>query len=220
MSKHSKVIVFDLDGTITQRDTYLPFLFGLLLRRPWIIYRLIGLPFAVVMHIAGMRSNTWLKKVFLKAFMKGMTQDQVCEWIELFADRVVSTGLREGAVSELNKHIDAHACVLLVSASLDIYVNRIGDKLGVHATLCTEVEWDENGQLTGGLKTENCYGQEKIVRLQKWLKQHGAEVVSVAYSDHHSDIPLLSFAEMGVAVSPSKKLAGIIHSSQLKLVHW
>jgi len=142
MSKHATVIVFDLDGTITRRDTYLPFLFGLLLRKPWIVYRLIGLPFAVVMHFVGMRDNTWLKKVFLKAFLKGMTEDQINAWVGSFADRVINNGLREGAVAELEKHIQASSCVLLVSASLDLYVNRIGEKLGVHATLCTEVEFD------------------------------------------------------------------------------
>lgn len=219
MSKHAKIIVFDLDGTITQRDTYLPFLFGLLLRKPWIIYRLYALPIAVAMHFAGLRNNTWLKKVFLKAFMKGMSQHDINDWVEEFTDKVLEDGLRDGALSELNKHKQAHACILLVSASLDIYVNRISEKLGMHATLCTEVGWDNN-KITGELKTDNCYGEEKITRLQAWMTQHGGEVVNVAYSDHHSDIGLLNFAEIGVAVSPSKKLAGIIQSNQLKLVHW
>lgn len=220
MSKHATVIVFDLDGTITRRDTYLPFLFGLLLRKPWIIYRLIGLPFAVVMHLAGMRNNTWLKKVFLKAFLKGMTEQQINIWVDSFADKVINNGLRDGAVAELNKHIQAGSCVLLVSASLDIYVNCIGEKLGVHATLCTEVEFDDYGCITGDLKTENCYGQEKISRLECWLQQHGAKSVDIAYSDHHSDIPLLNFADIGVAVSPSKKLSEFIQVNELKLVHW
>ena len=107
-----------------------------------------------------------------------------------------------------------------MSASLDLYVNRIGEKLGVHATLCTEVELDDSGCITGDLKTENCYGQEKILRLESWLQQHGGESVDIAYSDHHSDIPLLNFANIGVAVSPSKKLAEFIQVNQLKLVHW
>ena len=220
MSNHSKIIVFDLDGTITQRDTYLPFLFGLLLRKPWRVVRLIGLPFAVAMHLAGLRSNTWLKKVFLKAFMKGLTEQQISPWVESFANKIMSHGLREGAVTELQKHIQAGSCVLLVSASLDIYVNRIGEKLGVHATLCTEAEFDHKGHITGDLVTNNCYGQEKISRLENWLQIHGGESVAIAYSDHHSDIPLLNYAGVGVAVSPSKKLADIIHTNQLKLVHW
>ena len=220
MSSHSKIIVFDLDGTITQRDTYLPFLFGFLLRKPWRVFRLIGLPFAVVMHLAGLRNNTWLKKVFLKAFMKGLTQQQLNSWVESFSNKIMHQGLRDGAVAELQKHIQAGSCVLLVSASLGIYVHRIGEKLGVHATLCTEAEFDDNGRITGRLATDNCYGQEKISRLESWLKIHGGESVAIAYSDHHSDIPLLNYAGVGVAVSPSKKLADIIHTNQLKLVHW
>lgn len=220
MNNQSRIIVFDLDGTITQRDTYLPFLFGLLARKPWITYRLITLPFAVVMYYIGLRDNTWLKKVFLKAFMKGMTQLQISDWVDDFASNVIQSGLREGTLLELDKHKKSHACVLLVSASLDIYVNKIAEKLGVHATLCTEVEWDNEGYLTGDLRTANCYGEEKLDRLQSWLLQHGATSVEVAYSDHHSDVPLLKFARQGVAVSPTQKLADIIQSNQFKLVHW
>lgn len=220
MDKHSKIVVFDLDGTITKKDTYLPFLFGLLFRKPWIAYRLIGLPFAVVMHLIGMRSNTWLKKVFLKAFLKGMTQQKIERWVSDFSSEIVNNQLRASAVEELKNHLETGSCVLLVSASLDIYVNRIGEQLGVHATLCTEVEYDKNGRVTGDLSTANCYGQEKISRLEEWLAGHGGRCVDIAYSDHHSDIPLLNFAETGVAVSPTKKLAEIVQPNQLKLVHW
>lgn len=219
MSKSRKIVVFDLDGTITQKDTYLPFLFGLLLRKPWIAFRLISLPFAVVMHLCGVRSNTWLKKVFLKAFLKGMRQQDIDPWVERFADKLLRNGLREGAVEELQKHMQAGSCVLLVSASLDIYVNRIGERLGVHAILCTQVEYMQ-GRITGGLSSENCYGQEKISRIEAWLADHSASSVDVAYSDHHSDIPLLNYAQVGVAVSPSKRLAEIVQPNQLKLVHW
>lgn len=220
MEKQTKIVVFDLDGTITRRDTYIPFLMGLALRKPWILLRLAGLPFAVCMHFASVRDNTWLKKKFLKAFMRGMDKSQFESWVEAFSDQIVSSEVRKAAWEEIEKHKSQHACVLLVSASLDIYVNRIGEKLGVHATLCTEVEWDAKGRLTGDLKTENCYGEEKILRLKSWLQTHGGSKVDIAYSDHHSDIPLLNYAGTGVAVSPSKKLADIIHSKQIKLVHW
>ena len=220
MAKPAKIVVFDLDGTITQRDTYLPFLFGLLRRKPWIALRLYILPFAVAMYYAGLRNNTWLKKTFLKAFMKGLKASQIDQWVEDFTDQTIAQGLRDGALSELEKHKQANACILLVSASLDIYVNRFAEKLGFHATLCTQVEWDEKGRLTGSLATENCYAEEKIKRLHLWLQEHGGEAVDVAYSDHHSDIALLNFAEIGVAVSPSKKLAEIIRSNHLKLVNW
>lgn len=220
MSQLSKIIVFDLDGTITQKDTYLPFLFGFLAKKPWLVFRLVALPFAVFIHLSGMRNNTWLKKVFLKAFLKGMKQEDIDSWVEEFADNIVNKGSRVGALEELQKHVEAGSCVLLVSASLDVYVNRIAEKLGVHATLCTEVDYDRGGAITGNLKTQNCYGAEKISRLEEWLENHGANSIDIAYSDHHSDIPLLNFAEIGVAVCPTKKLADIVQPNQLKLVRW
>ena len=63
------VAVFDLDGTITRRDTYLAYLLGFLGRHPERWSRAAPLPFAVLYHLAGWRSNTWLKTTFLRAVL-------------------------------------------------------------------------------------------------------------------------------------------------------
>ena len=36
-----RVCLFDLDGTISRRDTFVPYVIGLLLRRPWRLPRLV-----------------------------------------------------------------------------------------------------------------------------------------------------------------------------------
>ena len=220
MSYSPKLVVFDLDGTITKKDTYLPFLFGFLRKHPSYIVRCGFLPFAVFMHLTGMRDNTWLKKVFLKAFLKNVDKEAVSDWTSEFVDSTIANGLREGAVYELDLHKKAGDTLLLVSASLDIYVNEFGGKLGFDYVLCTNAEWDHQGRLTGGLKTENCYGEEKIFRLKEWLNQQHKKRIDIAYSDHHSDIHLLSFAQTGVAVCPSKKLSSLIQCNHLKLQYW
>ncbi len=220
MSNSSKIVVFDLDGTITKKDTYLPFLFGFLRKNPRYMFRLGFLPFAVLLHLIGLRDNTWLKVVFLKAFLKGEHKDSLVEWVNEFVDKTIDNGLREGAIHELNLHKNAGDTLLLVSASLDIYVNAFGGKLGFDYVLCTNAEWDHQERLTGKLITNNCYGQEKISRLTEWLHQQDKRRIDIAYSDHHSDIALLNFAKTGVAVCPSKKLSTLIHCNHLKLQYW
>ena len=220
MDYSPKIVVFDLDGTITKKDTYLPFLFGFLRNHPQHIFRCGFLPFAVFMHLAGMRDNTWLKKVFLKAFLKGVNKEIVSEWVNEFVDKTIDYGLRDGALYELELHKQAGDTLLLVSASLDVYVNTFGGKLGFDYVLCTNAEWDDQDRLTGGLISNNCYGEEKISRLKEWLHHQNRQHIDIAYSDHHSDIHLLSFAKTGVAVCPSKKLSSLIHGNRLKLQYW
>ena len=220
MNSVPKIVVFDLDGTITKKDTYLAYLFGFLKKYPARIHRLVLLPFAVFIHLIGVRNNTWLKKVFLNAFLKGVNKEIIFEWTDEFVDTIIANGLREGAIQELQMHKQAGDKLLLVSASLDIYVNAFGGKLGFDYVICTNAEWDDQNNLTGDLASDNCYGQEKISRLQEWLVQQNKQVVDIAYSDHHSDIPLLNFAQTGVAVCPSKKLSTMISCNHLKLQYW
>lgn len=221
LSESRKVIVFDLDGTLTKRDTYLPFLFGFLLRHPWRFLRALHLPIAVAMHLIGWRSNTWLKTVFLRACMGGVSRAALTAWINKFSAQVVSNELRTGALSQLQEYKnDDQVVLVLASASFDIYVDRIGQLLGFEYVIASEAEWGVDDCLTGELHSLNCYGEEKVKRIKTWLEtvQHGS--VDIAYSDHHSDMPLLQFASAGIAVNPTDKLRSFTTSSQIQIVAW
>jgi len=62
-----KISIFDLDGTLTKTDTYLPYLIGFLKRNPRRWLKAIILPFAVVMFYLKIRNNEWLKTIFLQS---------------------------------------------------------------------------------------------------------------------------------------------------------
>ena len=66
-----RVAVFDLDGTITDCDTYLKFLRLCLTRQPGRVMRSLHLPLAVLLCKAGVYDNAWLKSTFLKALAGG-----------------------------------------------------------------------------------------------------------------------------------------------------
>jgi phosphatidylglycerophosphatase C len=55
-------------------------------------------------------------------------------------------------------------------------------------------------QLTGRMKTPNCHGQQKVIRLQAWLAERydQAELASLtlyAYGDTSGDKPMLRLAQ-------------------------
>jgi len=57
----------------------------------------------------------------------------------------------------------------------------------------------------GTLRSPNCYGSEKVRRLQEWTARKGVEwqdlEVSVAVSDSRSDYPILALANRPIVVT-------------------
>ena len=89
-----------------------------------------------------------------------------------------------------------HTCLLL-SASLDIYLQPLAQELAVQDLICTELAWQEEVCL-GKWKTANCQGPEKLRRLESWLyeKQLKRENLAIyAYGDSSGDVPLLDWAD-------------------------
>ena len=62
------VAIFDLDNTITYKDTYLAFLFKLLRDHPLRLFNCVKLPVAVLLYKTGRRDNSWLKETFLQVY--------------------------------------------------------------------------------------------------------------------------------------------------------
>jgi phosphatidylglycerophosphatase C len=89
--------------------------------------------------------------------------------------------------------------VVLVSASPELYLVPLAEGLGVRALLCTRLEVDDGGRLTGRIAGVNCAGGEKVRRLQEHLAGRPARVW--AYGNSADDGPLLAFAHHAFLVT-------------------
>jgi len=126
MNENSKKIsIFDLDGTLTKTDTYLPYLIGFLKRNPRRWLKAIILPFAVGMFYLKIHDNQWLKTIFLKIILGGETKKNILAWNKIFLDKLFTEGLREDIVTILKERQNAGDIVMLSTASLDVYVLKL-----------------------------------------------------------------------------------------------
>jgi len=212
--------LFDLDGTITRRDTYLAYLLGFLVRHPTRLLRAAPLPVAVLRHLAGQRDNAWLKTTFLRAILSGVPRRALEAWTEIFLDRVLAKGLRPGARKAIERHRAAGHRLVLVTASLDFYAEPLSRRLGFDAVLCTRAAYDVDGRLTGALDGDNCYGECKLRQVERYLAEDAAGLPVICYSDHHADLPLLRFATEPVAVNPSRRLRRVALSQGITIADW
>jgi hypothetical protein len=113
---------------------------------------------------------------------------------------------RPSALAAVEAHRAAGGHLILLSASPDLYVPRIGQLLGFERTLCTEVQWRhvaaEEDRLDGALRTPNRRGEEKS-RCLAWLRTEYPNLPVVAYGNSQSDIPHLREADRAVLVNGS-----------------
>jgi phosphatidylglycerophosphatase C len=215
-----KTAIFDLDGTITRKDTYVSFLLNFLLSHPLRLIISSHLLLAVIFYKMGFRDNTWLKVTFLRTILGGISRNEVHRCAIKFVDILVKKGLNQGALQAINKHQKAGDHLILLSASFDFYVQEIGRRLVFDEIICTRAEWDDKDRVTGNLTGKNCYGSNKIERLEEYFSDRADNWSTTVYTDHHSDLPLLEWADHGVAVNPTRILLQKAQAKGLKIEEW
>jgi phosphatidylglycerophosphatase C len=203
------VALFDLDGTLTWRDTLVTFLIGYALRRPARWLRLWRLLPAFVSYLAFNQDRGLLKSRVIRIVMGGDSRPPIDAWADAFVDSLQGRRVfRPAALAVVEAHRAAGDHLILLSASPDLYVPRIGQLLGFERTLCTEIGWrqnpDDGAQLDGALRTPNRRGEEKA-RCLAWLRTQYANLPIVAYGNSASDLPHLRQADRAVLVNGSAK---------------
>ncbi|HEX2115875.1 MAG TPA: HAD family hydrolase [Alphaproteobacteria bacterium] len=215
-----RVVVFDLDGTLVNGDTYRRFLLGFIVRQPKRLARTWSLPFALALYFSGVRDNSWLKTAFLTAVMGGVRRSELEEWSGSFVNDLIARGIRSRALARLRDHQAHGDYVILATASLDAYVEPLARRLGFDDVICSRVVWSEDGRLTGALADGNCYGRRKAECIARLLAASGRSEIDFAYSDHESDRPLLEWARSAIAVSPTRALARWAKRRAIPIEDW
>ena len=76
-----QLAVFDLDGTITHRDTLLPYVMGFpQLSMPRKLLGLLRFLGALVLFLAGLRDHGELKSALIRATLRGETRARIDSW--------------------------------------------------------------------------------------------------------------------------------------------
>jgi phosphatidylglycerophosphatase C len=215
---NSWVALFDLDGTLTWRDTFLPFVSGFLWRHP---LRMLGwwrLP-AALLSYAGHPDRGLLKSRLIRMTFKGIDRTTLDAWADAFINTLHRRGrLRPVALRVLEAHRAAGDRLVLLSASPDLYVPKIGALLGFERTLCTEVVWNGD-RLDGSLLTPNRRGTEKVQCL-KWLRGEYRQLPVIAYGNSISDLEHLAKADRALLVNGDARARRAAQKLKVATAEW
>lgn len=193
MTDKRVVAVFDFDGTITYRDSLLPFLnftygpsktYGkLLLQAP----ALIGFALGVI-------KRQQVKEAILRPFFKGECPETLMQLGKKYASEKLDTLVRPAAKQRLEWHQNSgHHCIL-ASASLDIYLVPWAQAAGFQDVICSRLEVSKDKKFTGRLEGANCWGPEKKRRLEQLCGPRD-QYTLYAYGDSRGDREILDMAD-------------------------
>jgi HAD superfamily hydrolase (TIGR01490 family) len=208
--------VFDFDGTLTSRDSSLPFLAfaagagrvaaSLLVRGPLLLADLTVAARAALRADDGPAAphERWKLAVherLLRALFRGRSRAELAELGRRFAGEALDPMLAPGALDQVRWHLDnGHRC-LLVTGSLDAYMEPWGARAGFERVLATRVAHDGGERVLGGFDGGACWGAAKLDRLRDAVGDL-ARYTLVVYGNEPSDRPLLEAADHPVRVRP------------------
>jgi phosphatidylglycerophosphatase C len=191
------VAAFDFDGTLSTRDNFVPFL-----RRvagTAAVSRAMALGSArIARRSRARRSRDELKAMVLRDLFTGYDAEALDEIGRGFAFEIIQRHLRADMVQRADWHRTQSHKLVIVSASLGVYLRPIAEQLRFDHVLCTELEVGPDGTLTGEMQGANVRGLEKARRLDALLA--GRPTYVWAYGDSSGDKYLWEQADRAVRV--------------------
>ena len=185
-----QLALFDFDHTLTDGDSYARFLRrvatpGQLRRARWRIG-----PW-VLGYRAGLVSAAALRKRVTRLAFDGRDAEEIVQLGEAHARDTLPDMLRPEMMQRLRWHLDEGHEVVLVSASLDTYLQPWCEQHGLHGLICNRLA-SRDGRLTGTY-ADGDIGNRKaeLIRtrhdLARYTRIH-------AYGDSREDHPMLALA--------------------------
>lgn len=187
-----RIAVFDFDGTLTSKDTFLEFIkFSRGIGR--LLIGLIWLSPVILSYKMGIMNNGKAKERVFRYFFKGMALgdfNKICGGFSDGIDKIIQTD----ALKALRSHQESGDIVIIISASVENWIEPWASMNGVSNVIATKIDIDDNSRLTGKFLTNNCYGQEKVNRLMSAYPERSKYILTV-YGDSKGDLHLMEIAD-------------------------
>jgi phosphatidylglycerophosphatase C len=185
-----KLVLFDFDGTITGKDSFIEFI-KFYKGRPAFIKGFLVLSPLLLLFRLGFIKNWKVKEKVLTYFFKNEPVQRFQQKCTEFSIKINPHLVKPSAMQEIARHSVNGDRIIIISASFEIWLSDwcksvnlelIGSKLEV-----------KNGLITGKIEGRNCYGIEKVKRLVQYLDISQYPEI-FAYGDSKGDSEMLGLA--------------------------
>lgn len=188
-----KLAIFDVDFTLTKRETLIEFYTFMVKKNPkLILYAPVSI-FYSILYLLRLIPAAKTKENFI-SFINGINESDMKLLVKEFYEKRLSKIIYEDALSTIKEMKRRGYKIYLISASAEFYLNElyhIKEVDKIIGTQFTVIDGCHSKKILG----ENCKGKEKVTRLIKSLKEDNIEVDfknSYMFSDSLSDLPLFN----------------------------
>ncbi|BCZ49172.1 hydrolase [Clostridium gelidum] len=184
--------IFDVDYTIINGDSMFLMLFFAISKKPVLIFYTpiilvkIVLYFLKIIDVKNAKEAIYLP-------LKYLTQKE----LEEFYETIVLRKINPEVMKRLIFHKEQGCCILLVSASPEVYLQYFKNNSSIDVIIGTKLKIVD-GKYINKIHGENCKGIEKVNRIKHYLNENNLEIDfdnSFGYSDSLSDKPMLSLVK-------------------------
>ncbi|MBW9151978.1 HAD-IB family hydrolase [Clostridium estertheticum] len=188
-----KLAIFDVDYTITKRETLVEFYIFMLKKNPKYIKYLPKSIFSSLFYVFKIYDASKTKKTFIR-FIDGIEENDMKKIVKEFYEKRLSKILYKDAIDTIKKMKNQGYKIYLISASAEFYLSELYNIKEVDKVIGTRFI-KENGLHRNQILGENCKGEEKVKRLKEVLLKENIDVDfenSCMFSDSLSDLPLFN----------------------------
>ena len=201
-----KLALFDIDYTITRKETLMEFFKYLVSKDIKNIKFLPRALYSGLMYGVKVYDERRVKECFLK-FIENIDEAELAKLTKSFYDERISKILYKDAVEMIKKLKKEGYMVILISASPEFYVKEFYAIKEVDLIIGTKFTF-KDGKFIRKMHGNNCKGEEKVRRLNEVLKEKNIKVDfknSYMFSDSLSDKPLLDLVGNPYLINYKKK---------------
>ena len=189
----TKLAIFDVDFTLTNRETLVEFYTFMLKKNPKLI---LYAPFGIIsafLFIIGLFSAKRAKENFI-SFINGINEEKMKHLTAEFYKKKMCKIFYSDALDTMKKFKNKGYKIYLISASAEFYLRELYRIKEVDKIIGTTF-LIKNGKHDNKIIGKNCKGDEKVRRLKESLKNDGIKVDfknSYMFSDSLVDLPLFN----------------------------
>ena len=210
---YKNLALFDFDGTLYDKDSFTGFIFYVHSKRHIALHGLKVLPYIQSYYLGFYPAHQMRPKLF-KAMFKQADIQEVDTHAKRYAKRLIQE-LNPALYSQLKQHQSLGDDVVLVSASVDIYLKYVCEILNIDL-ICTQVERKQQ-HYTGSYLSPDCSCEQKSLRIQQQYDLNAYHSV-YAYGNSMEDLEMLSLADFSYFAGKDSSLPDLTIQSNKRQI--
>ncbi|WP_139904141.1 HAD-IB family hydrolase [Clostridium thermarum] len=207
--------IFDIDYTITSKETLVEFYKFMLKKKPRLLKHLPSTLGHGLLYVTKRIELKEAKQAFL-SFVSGIHEDEMNKLVSEFYEKRLCKIFYSDAIDMIKK-LKAEGCLIyLISASAEFYLKEFYRIPEVDMVIGTRYKVNDKLH-TCTMEGENCKGEEKVKRLMQDLQEKKLDIDfknSYMFSDSLSDLPMLNLVGNPYLINFKKG-----HDS-IKILNW